>query len=115
MYEFKNLPKASEEQFQFPPRDRIVPEDQTPGEPAILSIEDAEVLHEKRAKKAAAYRSGSNSRASTKSSKNYAAQEKTQHYKRREKEASNKNSQDSTKTSSNTINTSKDPWAKWRK
>nr|CAA6829086.1 MAG: Unknown protein [uncultured Thiotrichaceae bacterium] len=55
MYEFKNLPRASSEQFALPPRDRIVPEGQVPGEPAELSLEDAEILREKRAKKADAY------------------------------------------------------------
>jgi len=53
LYEFKNLPRASSAQFALPPRDRIVPEDQTPGEPAELSMEDAERLQEKRARKAA--------------------------------------------------------------
>jgi len=53
LYEFKNLPRASSEQFALPPRDRIVPEDQTPGEPAELSFEDAERLREKRERKAA--------------------------------------------------------------
>ena len=61
LYKFKNLPRASEEQFQFPPRDRIVPTDQTPGEPAELNIEDAEKLREKRAKKSAEHRSVSGS------------------------------------------------------
>jgi uncharacterized protein (DUF2132 family) len=54
LYEFKNLPRASSEQFLLPPRDRIVPEDQTAGEPTELSLEDAERLREKRAKRAAA-------------------------------------------------------------
>jgi len=64
LYEFKNLPRASSEQFELPPRDRIVPEGQVPREPAELSMEDAERLSEKRAKKAAereqsgGYRSG---------------------------------------------------------
>ena len=53
LYEFKNLPRASSEQFQLPPRDRVIPEHQMPGEPAELSMEDAERLREKRAKKAA--------------------------------------------------------------
>ena len=53
LYEFKNLPRASSEQFQLPPRDRVIPEHQIPGEPAELSLEDAERLREKRAKKAA--------------------------------------------------------------
>jgi uncharacterized protein (DUF2132 family) len=59
LYEYKNLPRASSQQFALPPRDRIVPEDQTPGEPAKLSLEDAERLREKREAKAAAHRSGS--------------------------------------------------------
>lgn len=54
LYEFKNLPRASSEQFLLPPRDRIIPEGQKSGDPAELSFEDAELLHEKRLKKAAA-------------------------------------------------------------
>lgn len=53
LYQFKGLPRASDEQFELPPRDRIVPPDQKPGPPAELSLEDAERLREKRAKKAA--------------------------------------------------------------
>ena len=53
LYQFKGLPRASAEQFELPPRDRVVPPDQKPGRPAELSLEDAERLREKRAKKAA--------------------------------------------------------------
>ena len=53
LYQFKSLPRASAAQFELPPRDRIIPPDQTPGEPAKLSLEDAERLAEKRARKAA--------------------------------------------------------------
>ena len=53
LYQFKSLPRASADQFELPPRDRIVPADQKPGAPAELSLEDAERLREKRAKKAA--------------------------------------------------------------
>lgn len=52
MYQFKSLPRASAEQFERPPRDRIVPPEQQPGPPAELSLEDAERLREKRARKA---------------------------------------------------------------
>lgn len=52
LYQYKNLPRVSSEQFTTPPRDRIVPEHHQPGEPAELSLEDAERLREKRAKKA---------------------------------------------------------------
>jgi len=55
LYQFKSLPRASAEQFELPPRDRIVPADQKPGLPAELSLEDAERLREKRAKKAALF------------------------------------------------------------
>jgi uncharacterized protein (DUF2132 family) len=53
LYQFKNLPRVSSSQFSQPPRARIVPDGQCPGEPAELSLEDAERLREKRAKKSA--------------------------------------------------------------
>lgn len=52
LYQYKNLPRASSEQFALPPRDRIIPDHHVPGEPAELSIEDAERLQEKRERKA---------------------------------------------------------------
>jgi uncharacterized protein (DUF2132 family) len=51
LYEFKNLPRASSEQFLLPPRDRVIPEGQTPGDPKKLDLKDAERLREKRARK----------------------------------------------------------------
>ncbi len=57
LYQYKNLPKASDEQFELSPRDRVIPEGQTPGDPAELSLEDAERLHKKRARKTASYSS----------------------------------------------------------
>ena len=53
LYQFKNLPRASSEQFLLSPRDRIIPDDQVLGEPAELSLEDAERLQEKRERKSA--------------------------------------------------------------
>jgi uncharacterized protein (DUF2132 family) len=53
LYQFKNLPRASYQQFLLPPRERVIPEGQVPGEPAELSLEDADRLREKRAKKSA--------------------------------------------------------------
>lgn len=55
LYEFKNLPRASAEQFALPPRERIIPEDQVPGNPKELSLEDAERLREMREQKSAKY------------------------------------------------------------
>ncbi len=51
MYQLKGLPKADDEQFQLPPRDRIVPAHHKVREPADLSLEDAERLRVKKAKK----------------------------------------------------------------
>ena len=59
-----SLPRASADQFELPPRDRIVPADQKLGAPAELSLEDAERLREKRAKKAALFDRGGASQES---------------------------------------------------
>ena len=89
LYQFKSLPRASDEQFELPPRDRIVPANQTPGPPAELSLEDADRLREKRINKAALHDQEKSHRAG------------------------------SGKRPSNHSNTSassdSDPWAKWRK
>lgn len=39
LYQFKSLPRASTEQFELPPRERVIPQDQIPGQPAELSME----------------------------------------------------------------------------
>ncbi|WP_016957780.1 VF530 family DNA-binding protein [Catenovulum agarivorans] len=51
LYQYKNLPRASAEQFELPPRERIVPDNQQPREPAELSFSDAKRLKQKRAEK----------------------------------------------------------------
>ena len=53
LYQYKNLPKVSSEQFSVTPRERIVPENQKPREPVALSLEHAEEVNEKRALKTA--------------------------------------------------------------
>lgn len=89
LYQFKNLPRASAEQFELPPRDRIVPPDQKPGTPVELSLEDAERLREKRARKAAEH-DAERARPSG-----------------RGKRTSN--------TANAPVSSTSDPWAKWRK
>ena len=89
LYQFKGLPRASAEQFELPPRDRVIPPDQTPGQPAELSLEDAERLREKRAKKAALRDSDAGHRSDS------------------DKRASN--------YSRASIDRESDPWAKWKK
>lgn len=101
MYQYKNLPRVSSEEFDIPPRDRIVPDDQKPGEPAELSLEDAEKLREKRAKKAAEHGKGGGHRYSQNNNR------------------ANKGSYKAGRHSSNSRNSSSaedsnDPWAKWR-
>mgnify|MGYP006097402103 FL=1 len=109
LYEFKNLPKASSEQFELPPRNRIIPNDQAPGLPAELSLEAAEQLREKRAVKSAAwelnarYRSDNN--ASTHRNKSSSGCENNQ------SERDNLKSSKSTGSSSQSEN---DPWAGWK-
>ena len=60
LYQYKNLPRASNEQFELPPRERIIPEGLAQKEPKELSFDDAERLREKRANKSASreHRSG---------------------------------------------------------
>jgi uncharacterized protein (DUF2132 family) len=89
LYQFKSLPRASDEQFELPPRDRIIPHDQLPGEPSELSLEDAERLREKRARKAALH----------------------------DQEASRPvgAGRPAAKRSSASVSNDADPWAKWRK
>ncbi len=55
LYQYKNLPSPTYKQQQVPPRDRIIPDDQIPGEPAELTFEDAKLLREENAKKASSY------------------------------------------------------------
>lgn len=64
LYQFKNLPRASDSEFEKPPRERIIPDNVTPKAPAELSFEDAEQLRVKRAQKALA-RSSQKSRNKT--------------------------------------------------
>lgn len=108
LYQFKSLPRASTEQFELPPRERVIPQDQIPGKPAELSMEDAERLREKRAKKTAArnqntsYRSGSGKNFSSQQGSGNSNNYGNGDFRRNDRELS---------TSSN----DSDPWAKWRK
>ena len=101
MYEFKYLPRTSDEQFELSPRDRIVQEEQTPVEPAELSLKDTERLCEKRAKNSAAYDPGVG--------KNFCAQRDDRYSENR------KNGRESLKSSMPSIKSGSDPWARWRK
>jgi len=111
LYEFKNLPKVSSEQFTLPPRDRIIPDDQTPGEPAELSLEDAEQLRGKRTAKAAAYDKGT--RDYQNAGKSYGAKRKSyaDSWDNNRYEKEQEEPRDSVDSS---VDEPEDPWAKWR-
>tara|TARA_R110002167_G_scaffold120730_5_gene298745 strand:- start:7556 stop:8047 length:492 start_codon:yes stop_codon:yes gene_type:complete len=94
LYQFKNLPRASSEQFALPPRERIVPADQTPREPAQLSLEDAKRLREKRAKKSL---------------------ERDQNAGYRPKSTKSRGARSESRESTGTTSSDTDPWAKWKK
>ena len=80
LYSFKNLPKASNQQYQLSPRDRIIPDDQVVGEPAELSLEDAERLREQRELKSAEYDSNKGSSANKKYGKDQSSARSGNHH-----------------------------------
>ncbi|RDE24329.1 DUF2132 domain-containing protein [Motiliproteus coralliicola] len=113
LYQFKNLPKASSTQFKLPPRERIIPDGQLPGEPAELSLEDAARLNQKKRDKAASWKQNSG----------YHSRKKPQQQRRSpfSKDAKNKpsgNASDSKpkpKTKPQSSEQSFNPWSKWEK
>jgi len=105
MYQFKSYPRASSTQFKFPPRDRIVPDGQVAGEPAVLSLEDAQRLQEKRITKAAEYNK------SQRGGKSYSPRKNTGYKKNHD----NRSADDSSSASKSTYSNDEDPWAHWRK
>ena len=109
MYEFKNLPKASPEQFALPPRDRIVPGDQTPGTPAELNLEDAEQLNEERAVKAAAW----DLDAGHRSGKSFSPQ-RNKRSSERNNNSSKKDDDELPESASGSDEGDIDPWANWK-
>ncbi len=50
LYQYHSLPKADDQQFLLPPRERIIPPGITPRPPRELSFEDAERIRSKKAK-----------------------------------------------------------------
>ena len=110
LYEFKNLPRASAAQFELSPRDRIVPPDQKAGEPAVLSLEDAKRLREKRAKKAAMrdQKAGDHPDSAT----HFGSRQSGKHSNQRETDNA---PEDDCKPAKPSVQSDSDPWAKWKK
>jgi uncharacterized protein (DUF2132 family) len=98
LYQFKNLPKASPEQFELTPRERVIPEHQTPSKPVELSLEDAEQLQLKRAQKAESYNRTKNRERGINTHQDGWSTNRSRN------DARQSNSSDDS-----------DPWAKWRK
>jgi uncharacterized protein (DUF2132 family) len=113
LYEYKNLPRATADQFELPPRDRRVPDGQVPGEPAKLSLEDAERLHEKRAKKATA--KGQNAQHQSTAGKNVWSKRNNGHSGKHDNDHAQNDSYKSTASSSESSSNYPDPWANWKK
>jgi uncharacterized protein (DUF2132 family) len=109
LYEFKNLPKASSEQFELPPRNRIVPNDQSPGLPAELSFEDAEQLREKRAVKSAAWELNA-----AHSSGKRVSHHQNNHSSERDNSHSRRDDNVSPESDSTSGERDADPWANWK-
>jgi uncharacterized protein (DUF2132 family) len=109
MYQYKNLPNASSEQFLLPPRDRIVPDDHMPGTPAELSLEDAEQLSEERAEKAAAWdiEAGHRPDKSSSTQRNKPSRE-------RDNNPGRKDDNELPEPASPTDEGDTDPWANWK-
>lgn len=102
LYQYKSLPRASNEQFELPPRDRVIPEGQVTGEPQELSLDDAKQLNDKRAKKAANYNSRGSGNSNNSSNNSHGGGDR------------NRSKESSHRASSSTDTSSDDPWAKWR-
>jgi len=109
LYEFKNLPKASSEQFLLPPRNRIVPDDQSPGLPAELSHEDAEFVREKREVKAAAWELDAGHR----SGKSFSAGP-NKRFSERDDNHGSKDNKESSESAGTSDEKDSDPWAGWK-
>jgi uncharacterized protein (DUF2132 family) len=111
LYEFKNLPNPSSTQMALSPRDRVIPDNQTPGVPAELNLVDAERLREQREKKAAewnrtgGHRGGASKRFNT---------QRGERSNNREHNRPRKESREPSSSASDSVASNIDPWAKWK-
>ena len=107
LYQYKNLPAVSSEQFKLPPRERIVPEKHKPKNPAVLSIEDGERQQEKRSNNAAGRNRYTGERKG--SSKEYNERRSAGFYKSRDQSDNKYNDFGESKTEP-----AKDPWGNFK-
>jgi uncharacterized protein (DUF2132 family) len=111
LYQFKSLPKASSQQFDLPPRDRVIPENQIPGEPKELSLEDAERLREQKAKQAANWNKGSGNKRTGASNNSNSSENRSSRSKPSSAGSAPKAGPSSTPTKDGKV----DPWGNWKK
>lgn len=109
LYQFKNLPRASSEQFVLSPRDRIIPEDQSPGEPKELNLEEAKQILEKRAKNSTGRSQGERPQPGNK----YGAKQGKYSNDRSRNRSKGKDPESSTSTKAPDEDVV-DPWANWK-
>jgi uncharacterized protein (DUF2132 family) len=107
LYQYKNLPNPSSEQFKLSPRDRVIPAHHQPDEPKELSLEDADKLREKREQKSASHRP----RTAPPLGRRPAAPKKPVSNSSRSP-ASKPSSSKSSSSAPSSTSTSTDPWAK---
>jgi uncharacterized protein (DUF2132 family) len=104
LYQFKNLPNVSSGQFSVPPRNRVIADDQKPGNPAELSLEDAERLREKREVKSAAWELDRGYRSNSSAYKTHS----------REQYPAEKEDHKTTEPEIESTVIKEDPWANWK-
>jgi uncharacterized protein (DUF2132 family) len=57
LYRYKHLLRPDDKQFALPPRDRIIPEDQKPRDPVVLTLEELERINARKAQNSKPQRS----------------------------------------------------------
>ncbi len=109
LFKYKNLPKASSEQFSLSPRELIFADDQTPGTPAELSLEEAGQLSEERAVKAALW----DLDAGRRSGKSFSAQQ-NKTFNEQDSTHRENGDHESPKSTRRPANGDIDPWGNWK-
>ena len=107
LYQYKNLPKVSSEQFDLPPRERIIPAHQKPSKPAILSVEDGIHFRNQRERKTNNRNSGTSERTWSRGQVNKSRDDSQNSKPRYNKSADDSNERKSTPA--------KDPWGNFKK
>lgn len=118
LYQYKNLPSVTADQFELPPRERIIPMQKNPREPAVLTIEEGLRLQEERARN---FTNRNSSSSSNNSSRAYNERNKTRQNKSLNNSRSDKPSyyksvdSSSNDTDGRKPSPAKDPWANAKK